>query len=63
MDCTVDKNIKGCSCTYPCEKRGKCCLCVAYHRSRNELPGCFFSEEKERTYDRSIGLFIRENQA
>jgi len=61
MECTLDRNIKACACTYPCERRGKCCQCVAYHRGKGELPGCFFSKEKERTYDRSIRLFLQEN--
>jgi len=49
-----EKNLKHCNCTYPCDKKGICCKCIAYHRSRNELPGCYFSKEKEATYDRSI---------
>ncbi|WP_446715256.1 DUF6485 family protein [Caloramator sp. Dgby_cultured_2] len=36
------KNLKGCTCTYTsCSRRGKCCECVAYHRSKGEIPGCF----------------------
>jgi hypothetical protein len=62
MECTLDKNLSACTCTYPCERRGKCCQCVAYHRGRKELPGCFFSKENERTYDRSIVLFLKENR-
>jgi len=53
------ENRKACSCTYePCSRKGMCCACVAYHRSRGELPGCFFSPEAERTYDRSIRRFM-----
>lgn len=49
-----------CACTYlSCDKRGNCCACVSYHRAKNELPGCFFSPEVERTYDRSRAHFIR----
>lgn len=44
-----------CTCTYvSCSRRGKCCECVAYHRSHGEVPGCFFSKTEEKTYDRSI---------
>ena len=43
-----------CTCTYSCPRRGKCCECVAYHRKLNQVPGCFFSKEGEKTYDRSI---------
>lgn len=62
MECTFEKNKMACTCTYSCEKRGKCCECVAYHRSRKELPGCFFSKEAERTYDRSFGKFAGDNR-
>ena len=62
MDCIVEKNMAACTCTYDCEKRGKCCLCVAYHRNMKQLPGCFFSKEGERTYDRSVRKFIEENR-
>ena len=54
MECTVEKNMAACTCTYDCERRGKCCQCVAYHRAKKQLPGCFFTKEGERTYDRSI---------
>ncbi len=61
MECIVEKNKAVCACTYPCERRGKCCECVAYHRAKKQLPGCFFSKGGERTYDRSIRRFIEEN--
>ncbi|MFH1054746.1 MAG: DUF6485 family protein [Candidatus Altiarchaeota archaeon] len=54
MECKKRENLKDCNCTYPCERRGLCCECVRYHRSRNEIPACYFSPEKEKTYDRSI---------
>ena len=61
MECIVEKNLKNCTCTYTsCSKRGKCCECVAYHRKNNELPGCFFTPEGERSYDRSVENFIRQ---
>jgi len=60
MNCKRENNIKSCSCTYePCSRKGACCDCVAYHRAGNELPGCYFTPEAERTYDRSIANFIR----
>lgn len=50
-----------CACTYPgCPRKGNCCQCVDYHRNNGELPGCFFSREGERTYDRSKANFIRD---
>jgi hypothetical protein len=27
-----------------------------------ELPACYFTPEQERTYDRSIGFFVRVNR-
>ncbi len=33
-----------------------------YHWKMKELPGCFFSAEGERSYDRSIRRFIAENR-
>jgi len=54
MECNVEKNIKDCTCTYSCSKRGLCCKCVANHRKNNEIPGCFFPPDAEKTWDRSI---------
>lgn len=51
-----------CACTYTCDKRHKCCECVASHRDKNEIPGCFFSVAGEKTYDRSIAAFIKDQQ-
>ncbi|MDG5814939.1 DUF6485 family protein [Chitinispirillales bacterium ANBcel5] len=56
-ECTGSK----CPCTYTsCKRRGNCCQCVSYHRESGEIPGCFFSKNAERTYDRSIEAFIRD---
>jgi hypothetical protein len=55
MECTKEKNLQSCTCTYlSCDKRGLCCACVQYHRNLGEIPGCFFPPEGERTYDRSV---------
>jgi len=57
------KNAAACPCTYTsCDKRGACCACVAYHRANDELPGCFFPPDAERTYDRSVAHFVRVMQ-
>jgi len=62
MECQKEKNLKKCPCTYPnCSRKGLCCECLRYHLSNNELPACCFSEEAEKTYDRSIKKFISEN--
>ena len=55
-----EQNMQYCNCTYAgCSKKGKCCECLHYHRQMGELPACFFPDDVERTYDRSIEAFIR----
>ena len=59
---SYDRNLESCNCTYePCSRKGVCCECISYHRRAGELPACYFSEARERTFDRSIAAFIREN--
>lgn len=54
------QNLANCNCSYnPCEKKGICCECILYHRKRNELPACYFSDSAERTYDRSATNFLK----
>ena len=57
-ECKIKKNMIICNCTYPCSRKGICCECISYHRSRGELPACYFSDEAEKTYDRSIDYFV-----
>lgn len=57
--CKVEANQTECNCTYPCERKGICCECVACHRRAGELPACYFSESAEKTYDRSIENYNR----
>lgn len=61
MQCQhFDGNISKCNCTYePCPRKGYCCQCIAYHLRNNELPACCFTEEEERTYNRSIAFFVQ----
>lgn len=60
-DCTnKQKNLKDCTCSYSCAKRGLCCECVAYHRDKGQIPGCFFSKSGEATYDRSVEALARD---
>jgi len=60
MECIQAKFKQYCTCTYEsCDKKGRCCECLHYHRKKGELPGCFFNKEFEKTYDRSISNFIR----
>ncbi len=61
MECKKAENIrKCCKCSYTsCSRRGVCCDCVAYHLAKRQVPGCFFPEDAERTYDRSFEHFAR----
>ncbi len=61
MDCIQKENSANCPCTYTaCDKRGACCKCVAYHRSRGEMVACYFTPEAESTYDRSLRAFVAQ---
>lgn len=69
------QHLKHCNCTYcinlamdyegttkiPCPYKGKCCECIKYHKERQELPACYFTEEQEKTYDRSIEFWWKSN--
>lgn len=59
-ECNVEANMKSCACTYEgCTRKGHCCECLQYHLKSNELPGCCFPPEVEKTYDRSFKQFAR----
>ncbi|HNX69431.1 MAG TPA: DUF6485 family protein [Candidatus Omnitrophota bacterium] len=60
MECKNSVNRKRCNCSYePCSRKGVCCDCLAYHRDQGEVPACFFPDHVEKTYDRSLGNFLR----
>lgn len=62
-DCAVEQNKAECNCTYePCSRKGVCCQCVSYHRRSGELPACYFAENVENTYDRSVEAFVKSYQ-
>ena len=63
MGCNNEsKNLKNCNCSYSgCSRKGICCECLSYHRSQKELPACYFPQNIEKTYDRSIKKFIEIN--
>jgi uncharacterized protein DUF6485 len=61
MECQKEQNLEFCNCTYSCEKKGKCCVCIKYHRERKELPACYFNNEQEKSYDRSIDFYLKNN--
>ncbi len=60
MECRGDA--AKCACTYPCERRGNCCACVAYHRREDQFPACFFSPAAERGYDRSFARLVQDRE-
>jgi len=59
--CTQNANRQKCNCTYePCSRKGLCCECIDFHWvSSREMPACFFNAEAEKTFDRSLGHFLR----
>ncbi len=61
MKCKKEENLKNCNCSYEgCPRKGICCECIAYHREKGGLPACYFSDEEESEYDRSIENFIKD---
>ncbi len=59
MECKKKENLKFCNCSYPCSIKGICCDCIAKHRKRGELPACYFPDDIEKNYDRSIENFLK----
>ncbi|MFH1645456.1 MAG: DUF6485 family protein [Candidatus Omnitrophota bacterium] len=56
----IQKNMQMCNCSYDsCSRKGLCCECLHYHRKQGQLPACYFPDDVEKTYDRSIENFIR----
>ena len=63
MECNKTKNMQMCNCSYdPCSRKGICCECLHYHRKMKQLPACYFPDDVESGYDRSIEAFIRAYQ-
>ena len=59
MECNQGENKIHCNCTYePCNRKGICCQCIAYHLVDKELPACAFPPSVEKIYDRSFQAFI-----
>lgn len=60
MQCKKEQNLKRCNCTYnPCDKKGICCECIAYHLRMRQLPACAFPDDAEKTWDRSFEHFAK----
>lgn len=62
MDCKVKQTDLKCNCTYDCKRHGKCCECIAHHVSHNNFPACFFSDEAEKTFDRSFEVLKKDRE-
>ncbi len=62
VECQKEENKQYCNCTYPCDRKGMCCECLRYHWDMEQLPACFFPDDVEKTYDRSIKKFIEVYQ-
>jgi len=59
-ECQSKKNRQKCICSFePCSRKGICCECIEYHWNHQELPACFFPEDVEKTYDRSLRRFVQ----
>lgn len=59
MECSKEKNMDFCNCSYePCPRKGLCCDCIQYHLKSNQIPACFFDDKAEKTYNRSISHFV-----
>ncbi|UCD85992.1 MAG: hypothetical protein JSU92_07310 [Deltaproteobacteria bacterium] len=62
-ECNTEENLAKCNCSYePCSRKGICCECMSYHRRSGEFPACFFPDDVEKTYNRSIDNFIKTYQ-
>ena len=60
MECKIEKNKSLCNCSYSsCSKKGICCECIHYHRKNGQIPACYFPDDIEKGYDRSIENFIK----
>ncbi len=63
MACSRTSNLgqdAQCKCTFTdCDKWGKCCSCVLFHRTHGGVPGCFFTEEAEKAGIRDVDYFIQ----
>ena len=62
-ECKIKQNKAGCNCSYEaCAKKGICCECIQSHWPNGEFPACFFPDDIEKTYDRSIERFVETFQ-
>lgn len=63
MECKKEENAVNCNCCVTgCARRGICCECIAKHRSKGQLPACYFPKDVEMAKDRSIEKFVQTYQ-
>ena len=63
-ECNIQANMAVCNCSYePCSRKGVCFECLLYHRRNGQLPACYFPDDIESSYDRSIQNFVKTFQA
>jgi len=60
MECRQKSNFSKCNCGFDCDKKGICCECLVYHRQKQELPACYFSDKVAGSHDRSITTYLKE---
>ena len=61
-NCNQKELRKTCPCSFNCSRQGKCCECIEYHLSMNQLPGCIFSKiskQAEKTGNRDFEYFAK----
>jgi len=58
MECRKEDNLKFCNCGFDCERKGICCLCLANHRDKGQLPACYFTDIVASSHDRSIETYL-----
>lgn len=62
-ECNMEENMEKCNCTYEgCSRMGICCECIPHHWKKGQFPACYFPDDVEKTYDRSIEKFIETYQ-
>ena len=62
LERSTKKRILITDCSYAgCKTAGLCCEYLHYYRKNGQLPACYFTDDAEKTYDRSIAHFIKNN--
>ncbi len=55
MECQREENSASCICdNKDCERNGKCCACIAFHRVKGNMPACLrklYEDEATQTFE------------